>query len=84
MVGMTVIAALELNEDVATGEATSHTDCRHGSLGSAVHEAKALHRWEGFSYLLGKGGFGKGRDAEAASVENGIGCRLAHLVVVMT
>ena len=56
VVGMSVIVALKLDERVATGKATSHTNGRHGSLCTAIDKAHAFHRRERIADTLSQEG----------------------------
>jgi hypothetical protein len=53
-VAVAVIAAFELQDQVAPGESPRHTNRRHRRFGTAVHEADHLDRRDAADDLLGE------------------------------
>ena len=84
MVGMAMIIALELHEDVPTCISAGHSNGRHRGLGAAVDKAQPLHRGNRLAHLLGESGLGFTGYAITAAVTDGIDGGLAHPVIVMS
>ena len=78
-VGVTVVAARELEDAIATGDTTGEPERAHGRLGSGGDEAHLLHRRHGVGDLLGERHLAFGRRAEGRAVGGGLLHRLDHL-----
>jgi hypothetical protein len=70
---MPVIAALELEGQVSTGEAAGDAKGAHGRLGTGVHQTNQFHARLGQANQLGQLDFAFGRRSEAgANLEDGL------------
>ena len=67
-VGVTVIAAFELDDGVPTGDATCQAQRAHRRLGARGHQANHLDRWHQFADFLGHHDLAFGRRAEGQAV----------------
>ena len=70
-VGVAVVAALELDHQVARGEAAGEADGGHAGFGAGGGEAEALDRRKALDDELGKVGLGSGGGAERRGVGGG-------------
>src|SRR5919197_5248137 len=73
---MAVVAAVELDDLLASGERARQPDRRQRGLGTGVDEADHLDRRKGLADQLGKLDLAPGRRAEAGAVAGALGNRL--------
>lgn len=82
-VGVTVVAALELDDAVAAGVATGQADGAHGRLGAGTDHAHHLHRRHQAADQLGHLGLERGRCAVGEAVVELATDRVEHLRVAV-
>ena len=70
-VGVAVVAAGELHDDIATALRAGETQCSHHCFGAGVGEAHAIDGADAANDLLGKLDLGRARGAEGERVSNG-------------
>ena len=73
-VGVAVVAAVELDDLAAAGEAAGHAQRAHRGLGARRHEAHLLHRGHALHHALGQLHLGRAGRAVGGAAER----RLAH------
>ncbi|MNE50676.1 hypothetical protein D3C80_1452640 [compost metagenome] len=74
-----MVAALELDDAVATGEAAGQTDGAHGRFGAGADHAHHLHRRHQAAHQVGHLGFHGGRRAVGQAVLQLLAHRVEHL-----
>jgi hypothetical protein len=70
-VGMAVVAALELDQDVAAGIATGQANGAHGGFGAGGNQAHHVHRRHQFAEQVGDVDFLLGRRTEGEAIDGG-------------
>src|SRR6266508_4520137 len=64
---MSVIPALELDDEVPAGGCASDAESAHRRLRAAVHEPDPLHRWHALANQLGQADLARAGDTERAA-----------------
>lgn len=67
---MAVVAAFELDGEVAAGEAAGHAQGAHGGFGARVHQAHHLHGGDGGGDLFGELDFAFGGRSKLVPVSS--------------
>ena len=84
MVGVAVIAAFELDQDVATGKPARQADGAHRRLGTGRHQPHHVQRGHQFAQQIGNIDFALGGRAKGQTIDHGFLYRFDHFRVRMT